>query len=250
VGGAVGLAYAGHEGAYALLRRAGAGYPLEGLVDPGRLRNVLIVAALAPLLVGSTLPAWGERVGLGAALAALGRWADAYRAYRRLYPLWRDLVRVTPEVALQAPTPPALDALTWRDLRLRLYRRVIEIWDGRLALRPYLDASVAEAARRACRADGVVAQEVPYVIEAAALAAGVWAKAARRPAAAPAALPLDGRAGEAGATSLPGASLDGDVDALGRVARWYRTSPIVRAAVAGTERAGRRMPAPPGAGGA
>ena len=139
VGGAVGLAYAGHEAAYALLRRAGAAYPLEGLVEPGRLRGVLIVAALAPLLVGSTLPAWGERAGLAAALAALGRRADGYRAYRahrRLYPLWRDLVRATPEVALQETPPRLLDLLSGRDLRLRLYRRVIEIWDGRLALRP------------------------------------------------------------------------------------------------------------------
>jgi hypothetical protein len=250
VGGAIGLVYAGHEAAYALLRRAGAGYPLAGVVDPGQLRNVLIVAALAPLLVGSTLPAWGERVGLGAALAALGRWADAYRAYRRLYPLWRDLVRATPEVALQAPPPPALDALTWRDLRLRLYRRVIEIWDGRLALRPYLDAAVADAARRACRAGGVAAPEEPYVVEAAALAAGVRAKAGQLPAHAPAALPLDDRAGETGERSTPGASLDGDVDVLGRVARCYRTSPIVRAVVAQAEWAGPTAPAPPRAGGA
>ena len=250
VGGAIGLAYAGHEAAYALLRRAGAAYPLEGLVDPGRLRNVLIVAALAPLLVGSTLPAWGERVGLGAALVALGRWADAYRAYRRLYPLWRDLVRATPEVALEAPPPPVLDALTWRDLRLRLYRRVIEIWDGRLALRPYLDAAVADGARRACRASGVEAAEELYVVEAAALAAGVRAKTDRRSAAEPAALPLDRHAEETGATGEKtsiGASLEGDVDVLGRLARCYRTSPIVRAAAA---RAVRGVPTPPGAGGA
>jgi hypothetical protein len=66
-GGAVGLVYAGHEAAYALLRRPGAGYRLVGLVDSGRQRNVLIVAALAPLRAGSTLPAWGERAGLAAA---------------------------------------------------------------------------------------------------------------------------------------------------------------------------------------
>jgi hypothetical protein len=252
VGGAVGLAYAGHEAAYALLRRAGAAYPLEGLVEPGRLRGVLIVAALAPLLVGSTLPAWGERAGLAAALAALGRRADGYRAYRahrRLYPLWRDLVRATPEVALQETPPRLLDLLSGHDLRLRLYRRVIEIWDGRLALRPYLDAADAAAARRACRAAGVATQEEPFVVEAAALAAGVRAKARGRPAAAPAVLPLDGRTGQA---ARGGASLDDDVAVLGRVARCYRTSPVVRAVAAQTApaaEAGGASPSAPEAGG-
>ena len=92
VGGAIGLVYVGHEASYALLRGMGVTYPLEGIVDPGRLRELLITAALVPLLIGSTMPAWGERVGLASALAALGRWISEYRAYRQLYPLWRDLI--------------------------------------------------------------------------------------------------------------------------------------------------------------
>jgi hypothetical protein len=87
VGGVIGLVYVGHEAGYALLRGMGVAYPLEGIVDPGWLRELLITAALVPLLVGSTMPAWGERVGLAAALAALGRWTIEYRAYRQLYPL-------------------------------------------------------------------------------------------------------------------------------------------------------------------
>jgi hypothetical protein len=165
-GGAIGFAYVAHEMFYVVARRLGFAYPLGHVIDPGLLRNILIAAAVAPLLVGATMPAWGERVGV----PALCHWVSRYRAYRQLYPLWRDLVRASPEIALLSP-PPLLDALTWRGLRLRLYRRVIEIWDGRFALRPYLDTHVTEWARRACHEAKVPPDDEPFVIEAASLAA-------------------------------------------------------------------------------
>ena len=69
--------------------------------------------------------------------SALARY-HAYAAYRRLAPLWTALHAALPQLALEdgggAPIgirPPL------RDPHFALYRRVIEIHDGRLALRPY-----------------------------------------------------------------------------------------------------------------
>src|SRR5581483_7346281 len=98
-------------------------------------------------LVGWTLPGWGPRV------AAAGRWVTAYRRHRRLYPLWSALHRAVPSIAL-APARSALaDRLAGRQLEFRLYRRVIEIRDGQLALRAHAaPETVAEALREGSRA--------------------------------------------------------------------------------------------------
>jgi hypothetical protein len=69
--------------------------------------------------------------------SALARY-HSYTAYRRLAPLWTALHAALPQLALDdgggAPIgirPPL------RDPHFALYRRVIEIHDGRLALRPF-----------------------------------------------------------------------------------------------------------------
>lgn len=67
-------------------------------------------------------------------VAALQRWIRQYCSYQRLYPLWQAVYRATPTVALD-PRPSRLRSrLTVRDLDYLLYRRVIEIRDGQLAL--------------------------------------------------------------------------------------------------------------------
>ncbi|HEY4464894.1 MAG TPA: MAB_1171c family putative transporter [Streptosporangiaceae bacterium] len=58
-----------------------------------------------------------------------------YWSLRRLYPLWDGLYQAVPGIALD-PVPAWADRLNPRDLRMRLYRRVIEIRDGYLALGP------------------------------------------------------------------------------------------------------------------
>ncbi len=83
-------------------------------------------------LFGWTVPSWGPR------LSAAARWLESYRAYRRLRPLWWALYRSVPSIALDPPPSRLLDLLPPRDLDYRLYRRVIEIRDAQLALRPYL----------------------------------------------------------------------------------------------------------------
>ena len=70
-----------------------------------------------------------------------------YWSLRRLYPLWDGLCQAVPGIALD-PVPAWADRLNPRDLRMRLYRRVIEIRDGYLALGP-VDAPGLEDTVRA-----------------------------------------------------------------------------------------------------
>lgn len=81
-------------------------------------------------LAGWTVPALGPR------LSAVPRWSRNYLAYQRLSPLWWALYRAAPSIALSPPSSRLADLLPGRDLEYRLYRRVIEIRDGQLALRP------------------------------------------------------------------------------------------------------------------
>jgi len=95
-------------------------------------------------------------------------------------------------------------------LRLRLYRRVIEIRDGLLALHPYREDGVAAAARERARAAGLTGQQLEAAVEAAAVAAALRSRASGR---APA---------SAVVTVAGGADLASDTVFLSRVARAYR----------------------------
>ena len=90
-----------------------------------------VVAALA--VGGATATIWGRTV------SAPARITRAYRSYCALEPLWSALHEALPEIALAPPGPHD----RWRSMRnaeFALYRRVIEIHDGRLCLRHYSPA--------------------------------------------------------------------------------------------------------------
>jgi len=87
-----------------------------------------------------------------------------YRSLLVLRPLWTAMRDAFPEVILFSPRRAVVEMAGVDEVRLRLYRRVIEIRDGMLALRPYLcgvlpetpeaeAAAIAQALRR--RASGV-----------------------------------------------------------------------------------------------
>ena len=116
------------------------------------------------IIAGLTMPSWGPH------LSGLCRWRDNYSLYRRLYPLWHDLCRASPGFA----SPP-----TWSlaDLNYRLYRRVIEIRDGFLALRPYRDPEVVRRALQCGKAVGLAGDELRAAAAAAQLRAALTAKA-------------------------------------------------------------------------
>lgn len=106
---------------------------VTGASLPGEVSTVLgrsvALAGLTLVAVGSVLPSIHAL-----ATASERRWRS-YRAYGTLYPLWADLVAWVPGIALERPVPRWRDRLRIRDLDLRLYRRIIELRDGELAVR-------------------------------------------------------------------------------------------------------------------
>lgn len=217
-GGVVGLGYAAHEGLFVLAHRLGLPYPVP---QAEIITQVFIAGAVGLTITGSTMPSWGPRVGI----PALCRRVSRYATYQRLRPLWLALYRACPEIALLPPRSALADALTVRGLGFCLSRRVVEIWDGRLALRPYLDARDLERARALCERAGLLEEESRVEIEAAGIAAALRAKAAGR---------LAGKM--VSPPSPDGPDLDGDAAFLARVALAYEHSPIVRATLAHAER--------------
>jgi len=107
------------------------------------LDHGLVAGALLLLLAGQTMPLWGHRVGLPQLL----RWMANYRAYLALFSLWRDLCRACPDVALVPPAADAInDLLPRSDLGFATYRRLVEILDARLELRPYMNPALVALA--------------------------------------------------------------------------------------------------------
>lgn len=121
------------------------------------------------LLAGVTIPAWGARI------ATFARRVRDFRSYRRLYPLWQELHRANPDLTLVEQDHTRRPRL--HDVEFLLYRQVIEIRDGQLALRPYVDPRIAEIAADLARRAGRPQEDGWAVSEAAAIAAGITAKA-------------------------------------------------------------------------
>ena len=180
-GALLGIANAVHNELDLLFQWLGWLYPFD---PPDALSHALIAGAVLLLVAGNTMPVWGRRLGLAAAL----RWLADYRAYLAIRPLWRDLCRAVPEVALEPPPGDRVvqDSLPPRDLRFRLYRCLVEVLDARLLLRAYLDPRVLELAIDAWHGRGRSASpELPVFLEAVALEAALRARAADRPPARP-----------------------------------------------------------------
>lgn len=152
-----------------------AGVPVAPAVEGAVAQGLVAVGALL-VVVGSAATATSQRA------ADLRDWVRDYVAYRRLYPLWVDLVGVVPAVALDPAAGRWQDASRVRDMHWRLVRRVIELRDAWLALRPYMDADLAEALT-AHAPDGDRAS--PARVESRMLRAAVDALQAHRPAARP-----------------------------------------------------------------
>jgi hypothetical protein len=162
----------------------------------------LYTASTVTLLLGATIPAWGERIGLDRAWANLvARW-DCHR----LQPLWDLIYRAVPEVALLPhPTPPAL----------RRIRLIVEILDGYVWLAAWMSETAAQAARAARAGD----DDTDAATEAELLAIAARDKLAGR-------LPTGDRA-----VSLPPASplrSDDETDAVAQVAWLIRVARALR----------------------
>lgn len=214
IGGCAGLGYVANELARMVLPRIARNYPLPA---PNTISQVLVIAAVTLMVLGSLLPAWRARFRLG----ALRAWVTRYSEYRQLFPLWLALYRAVPRIAL-APTASVraeLQALI--DLPFRRRRRAVEIRDGIVALSPYLDADVAALAERHTRAAALPPDEALVAINAAVVAVAIHSY--------PTGLRAERR------TNLPlttgGGDIAGEIAYLARLARAFRYSPVVRATV-------------------
>ncbi|MEV8476420.1 MAB_1171c family putative transporter [Streptomyces sp. NPDC051173] len=126
------------------------------------------------LVAGLTMPSWGPRVSDGRRLAR------NFITYQRLHPLWHALSTAIPDIALDPQPANRLTRLLPGDIDFRLYRRVIEIQDGLLALRPYTDPDVVVAARRSGHEAGLSGDGLRARVQAASLTAALRAKRDRR----------------------------------------------------------------------
>lgn len=138
-----------------------------------QIAAVLVTIAALPMLLGLTLPAWGPLLEV----------VPKMRRYRRLHPLWHDLITEFPDLELD----PSLRRLpiVIRDIDYALTRRTAEIRDARLALMPYVDRSIAAEVNRRADATGLAASDRQAVVEAAQFAAAIRAHRSGRPAAQP-----------------------------------------------------------------
>jgi hypothetical protein len=219
VGGLLGGGYVAHEGVRSFAVAIGVH---NAFLDSDTVTRLLIASSVACMTAGVTMPAWGSRFGI----SAMYQWLDRYITYRQLYPLWRALYHATPEIGLLPPKNAAADALTVRDLDFRLYRRIVEIRDGSLALRPYTDTHVIQRARELSQAARLPDNEVRATVEAASLAAALEVrKQGSPPHAAQPVFDLYG-----------GPDIRSEASVLVAVARSFRHSPIVRAVVKQTRR--------------
>lgn len=122
------------------------------------------------LTAGLTIPSWGPMCSAGMATLR------ASVAHARLFPLWRDLYWVNPTIPLHPPTPGWANRLIISDAGYRLYRRVIEIKDGCLALRPYLSSAPADDGPHAVAPAAVEAKRIWSAIRAKAASASTAAR--------------------------------------------------------------------------
>ena len=137
-------------------------------------------AAMALVAVGALLVAVGSAATATSQRATeLRDWCRDYVAHRHLYPLWADLVAAVPTVALDPAAGPWQDASRIRDLHLRLYRRLIELRDAWLALRPFMDDHLAKAV---APVSGQLDVADRAALETVMLRAGIFALRNQRPA--------------------------------------------------------------------
>lgn len=230
------LAYLLHKAGYLAACLAGVAVPWREVA----VSTWLILPAALLVMAGCVLPSLGPWV-----LAVRHRLGD-YRDYRALGPLWRDVTAAFPEVVL--PAPGVGLGGPFGDLGVRLYRRVIEIRDGQLALRPYVDpAGTAAIVERAGGAE-MSGADLDVLHEAARLATALRARStgveARIPDGGTAGTGtaigsgvISGRRGAHGDAGGPvepsadfgtGADLTGEVAHLLRVAAAYRSTRLAQ----------------------
>jgi hypothetical protein len=151
IGSILGLGYVLHGVMYLFARRLDIAYPIPDDIAS----TVLGAVSVSTVVIGATMPEWGGIFRIPRAYL----WLDNRRACRPLYPLWRDLCDCAPDIVLGSVPSALADTLSFRDVGIRLYRRVVEIRDGRLAVAHKVPSGTAERADVLGRAAGLTGRE-------------------------------------------------------------------------------------------
>ncbi|GAA5006671.1 MAB_1171c family putative transporter [Kitasatospora paranensis] len=146
-------------------------------VAAGTARLDWLSTALGPAFaaVGAVL------ITAGFAGPAAAAWGRRRRDYRALRPLWDLVYRADRRLALETPPPAWRDSVALRDLEWRTVRRALEIRDGQLTLRPWVDPAVVRAAARTAEREVLDDSERAALVVAAALRSAVAALDSGRP---------------------------------------------------------------------
>ena len=117
----------------------------------------------------------------GFAGPAAATWASRRRDYRALRPLWDLVHRADRRLALEAPPARWRERLALRDLEWRTTRRGLEIRDGQLVLRPWIDPAVVGHGNRIADRAGLDDDARAALVVAAALRSAAAALDTGRP---------------------------------------------------------------------
>ncbi|MFC4147269.1 MAB_1171c family putative transporter [Micromonospora mangrovi] len=187
---------------FILIHAAGEELPLRSAA--GVLDLVLaLVAAL--IVVGGALPA----------SALVWRIVRAHRTVGALSPLWRLMRSLFPDVVLPYRQDRRRALVDHGEIRLLLYRRIIEIRDGILQLGAFVPAGAAEEALRFVRDAGVDETDESALAEACRIELGVRRMRAGSP-------PRSGR----DELVAGGANIEEESEWLSRVSQAVAHSPL------------------------
>jgi hypothetical protein len=164
VGCVLGLSYVAVKLGAELLALSGTPIPPVAEATVGRSFGAVGAMLVA---VGASWPTLARLGG------AVGEWMHTYRMHWQLRPLWSALIASSPGLALERPAAGLVDSLRVRDLHLRLYRRVIEIRDAQMVLRPFLSHQVRESASAAALSLSLEGLEADAFVEARQLEAAL-----------------------------------------------------------------------------
>jgi hypothetical protein len=144
---------------------AGLDGPARYLAPPCAFTVTLPSALVLLAAAGAALP-----VLLAAAATTWRCWRNLLM-YRALEPLWELLLASFPQISL-----PEHGGHRRLDMGFHLYRRVIEIGDGRLLLRPYMRPEVTAEATEAAARFGLRGDELLATVEATEIVAAIRAR--------------------------------------------------------------------------
>ncbi|MEU6349219.1 MAB_1171c family putative transporter [Streptomyces sp. NPDC047072] len=109
-------------------------------------------------------------------------WIKQHLSHYRLRPLWLAFSSEAPEIRLPVDHGDPTQRRRFRSIGFKLYRRAVEIRDGRFVIRQYLEAGVRESSEAHHRARGLAGEELNAAVTADQILAAIAAhKAGEHP---------------------------------------------------------------------